>query len=70
MLLAMSILALLTSSSAVATTPVPIPIAASEHTCVVTIDHAVSCWGDNSTGGLGDGTTTASAYPVKVPNLG
>ena len=69
MLLAASILALVTSSSVVATAPVPIPIATSDHTCVVTIDHAVSCWGDNSKGALGDGTTTTSAYPVKVPNL-
>ena len=69
MLLAASILALVTSSSALATAPVPIPIAASDHTCVVTIDHAVACWGDNSKGALGDGTTTTSAYPVKVPNF-
>ena len=68
-LLAASILALVMSSSAFATVPVPIPIATSDHTCVVTVDRAVACWGDNSTGGLGDGTTTTSAYPVKVSNL-
>ena len=41
-------------------------LAASDHSCVVVEDDTVACWGDNSAGGLGDGTTTGSATPVKV----
>lgn len=64
--------ALLTLSAtlvAEGTTPVAGLIAASDHTCVITVEHGVECWGDNSTGGLGDGTTTSSTTPVDVVGL-
>jgi alpha-tubulin suppressor-like RCC1 family protein len=34
--------------------------------CAVVAGGEVRCWGDNSTGGLGDGTTTNSTTPVAV----
>jgi alpha-tubulin suppressor-like RCC1 family protein len=37
------------------------------HTCAVTSDGKLRCWGANSFGQLGDGTTTARAVPVVVP---
>lgn len=34
------------------------------HTCVVTSDSRLACWGDNGNGQLGNGSTTASTKPV------
>jgi alpha-tubulin suppressor-like RCC1 family protein len=36
------------------------------HTCGLTTDSRVFCWGSNSDGQLGDGTTTDRAAPVQV----
>ena len=49
-----------------------IPISVSsglKHTCVVLVTATLKCWGDNSEGQLGDGTTSDSTVPSDV-NLG
>jgi cysteine-rich repeat protein len=39
---------------------------AGEHTCAVKLDGSLWCWGANSLGQLGTGSTTASLTPVRV----
>jgi Regulator of chromosome condensation (RCC1) repeat len=39
------------------------------HNCAVLADGKVACWGDNTDGQLGNGTTTPSLTPVNVPGI-
>ena len=40
------------------------------NTCAVTVEGVAYCWGWNSNGQLGDGTTTNSLTPVQIDSLG
>jgi alpha-tubulin suppressor-like RCC1 family protein len=39
------------------------------HSCALTRGGAVKCWGENTTGAVGDGTTTNRALPTEVHGL-
>jgi alpha-tubulin suppressor-like RCC1 family protein len=41
-----------------------------DHTCAILDDGSVSCWGNNSQGRLGDGTTTDRLTPTQTSSLG
>jgi alpha-tubulin suppressor-like RCC1 family protein len=43
--------------------------AGSAHTCAILENGAVTCWGDNYSGALGDGTTVDRFYPQEVVGL-
>jgi alpha-tubulin suppressor-like RCC1 family protein len=43
--------------------------AGSRHACALGADEKLYCWGENSLGELGDGTTVARAVPAAVPGL-
>jgi alpha-tubulin suppressor-like RCC1 family protein len=43
--------------------------AGGSHSCAITSTGAVYCWGENSAGQLGDGTTTQRATPTLVPAI-
>lgn len=43
--------------------------AGAEHTCVVTSNDALACWGSNSYGALGNPGTSDSYVPVEVPGM-
>lgn len=40
--------------------------AGSDHTCAVTVDGELYCWGGNESGQLGDGTNNDNSSPVKI----
>ena len=40
--------------------------ASSSHTCAITTGQQIKCWGSNSSGQLGDGTTTSRNSPVLI----
>ena len=62
------------SDSFVQGTPATVPLggaaisvsAGDQHACAVRGDHTVWCWGSNTSGQLGDGTTTSSFLPRQV----
>lgn len=41
-----------------------------QHSCAIAADTSVICWGRNTYGQLGDGTTTSSPLPVTVVGIG
>ncbi len=48
----------------------PVPISAGwNHTCAITGEGGVMCWGSNNEGQLGDGSRTNRLKPVSVKNL-
>jgi alpha-tubulin suppressor-like RCC1 family protein len=44
-------------------------VAGGRHSCALSADGTVRCWGDNNLGQLGDGSYTSSATPVQVSGI-
>jgi titin len=40
------------------------------HTCALSTDNRIFCWGDNTFGQLGNGTTTSTTSPVQITTTG
>jgi alpha-tubulin suppressor-like RCC1 family protein len=67
------------NSAPVPCTGTPVPVATtlkfkaiaggSGQKCAISTVHTVLCWGDNSFGQVGDGTTTNRSTPVVVPGI-
>jgi hypothetical protein len=51
------------------TPDVDLPYAYETHSCVLDVTGAVSCWGTNAYGQLGDSTIVAHTTPANVPGL-
>src|SRR5438445_12866630 len=47
----------------------PVLAAGGGHSCAIMADQSVWCWGQNTTGQLGNGTTADSTVPVQVGGL-
>jgi alpha-tubulin suppressor-like RCC1 family protein len=58
-----------TGGTSIAEGPVVEVASGAGHTCARRSSGAVSCWGRNDFGQLGDGTTTNSLQPVRVLNV-
>ena len=60
-----------TQTSSLGTDRTAVAITAGDyHTCAILDDGSVSCWGYNSYGQLGDGTTTQRTTPTQTSSLG
>ncbi|MDA8615733.1 putative Ig domain-containing protein, partial [Candidatus Poseidoniales archaeon] len=60
-----------TATSSLGTGRTAIDISAGgDHTCAVLDDGSVTCWGGNTYGQLGDGTTTSRTSPTQTLSLG
>jgi len=57
-------------SSAIVTSVAMVSVAANLDACALTGAGNVYCWGDNTSGQLGNNTTTKSAYPIPVLGVG